>query len=318
MGKFALASRGWALQERVLPHRNLFFTRTQVFWNCDKHSFCECLPYHLSSTAYSIQSWELGFETSEDRKTGIWSYLIQAYSPTKLTLTKDKFTAISGLAKIMSTEVDDEYVAGLWRRGLESRLCWGVRNGARQENRRLTLRQLGPGLPSMVGSSWIGFPFQIALRMRKLKKIDISYTSTNRFGQISDAILQIAGWVSHVSMQRDDGHENHFSVVMPGMFFHVAAFFDSFKPSTNDVLVVTLLPTRFPADIGHYEGLILQRVSNERGIYKRIGRFHVLGADNSGEYEKALYGNGFELNAFDYIEMLRGKKGRRSYVINIR
>jgi hypothetical protein len=39
-----LSKRGWALQERVLPPRTLYFTSTEVFWECHQKTACETFP----------------------------------------------------------------------------------------------------------------------------------------------------------------------------------------------------------------------------------------------------------------------------------
>jgi hypothetical protein len=38
-----LSSRGWALQERVLSRRMIFFTSTQMYWQCGEGIRCETL-----------------------------------------------------------------------------------------------------------------------------------------------------------------------------------------------------------------------------------------------------------------------------------
>lgn len=38
-----LSTRGWVLQERTLSRRTIYFTSTQVYWECDKGVVCESL-----------------------------------------------------------------------------------------------------------------------------------------------------------------------------------------------------------------------------------------------------------------------------------
>jgi hypothetical protein len=42
--KAPLYSRGWTVQQRLLPPRSLLFTETQVFWECHKEVACEGWP----------------------------------------------------------------------------------------------------------------------------------------------------------------------------------------------------------------------------------------------------------------------------------
>lgn len=38
-----LSSRGWVLQERALSRRTIYFTSTQVYWECGNGVICETL-----------------------------------------------------------------------------------------------------------------------------------------------------------------------------------------------------------------------------------------------------------------------------------
>lgn len=40
-----LSSRGWVLQERALSRRTIYFTDTQVYWECGRGVFCETLAW---------------------------------------------------------------------------------------------------------------------------------------------------------------------------------------------------------------------------------------------------------------------------------
>ena len=55
-----------------------------------------------------------------------WRNIIQLYSRTRLTYSKDKLVALSGVARQFQSVTGDQYVAGLWRTGLEVYLCWRV------------------------------------------------------------------------------------------------------------------------------------------------------------------------------------------------
>lgn len=67
-----------------------------------------------------------------DRDTAcyvIWNRIISAFSETLLTVATDKLIALSGIAKQMRPTVNnDTYVAGMWRKHLESALLWRVKH----------------------------------------------------------------------------------------------------------------------------------------------------------------------------------------------
>jgi hypothetical protein len=43
-----LNKRGWVLQERLLPPRNVHFCRREVFWECCEQAYCETFAEGLS------------------------------------------------------------------------------------------------------------------------------------------------------------------------------------------------------------------------------------------------------------------------------
>jgi hypothetical protein len=113
----ALAKRGWALQERVLPYRTIHFTEGQVFWECNKNVLCEVFP-----SFYQRQNlrWPLdGQPVSQDN----WYRIVMAYASTSLTKCTDKLVAISGVAQLVQSISGGEYIAGMWRKDLELQLC---------------------------------------------------------------------------------------------------------------------------------------------------------------------------------------------------
>lgn len=59
----------------------------------------------------------------------VWNSIIEAYTATLLTVPSDKLTALSGLAKKFLPRMNDEYVAGMWRRWLNVALLWCADNG---------------------------------------------------------------------------------------------------------------------------------------------------------------------------------------------
>ncbi|KAI0486650.1 heterokaryon incompatibility protein [Xylaria cf. heliscus] len=66
-----------------------------------------------------------------------WAEVVRAYRACDLTFPSDKLATISAIARIMGSILDDDYVAGMWRRYLERELLWSkahtaVRPGTRR------------------------------------------------------------------------------------------------------------------------------------------------------------------------------------------
>lgn len=61
----------------------------------------------------------------------IWKRIVETYTKMELTNLEDRLIALSGVARMMkermgSEGIRDEYIAGLWQRGLASQLLWHV------------------------------------------------------------------------------------------------------------------------------------------------------------------------------------------------
>jgi hypothetical protein len=54
----------------------------------------------------------------------IWNALVGKYSRSSLTVETDKLSALSGTAKKIQSLINDEYVAGLWKRHIIHHLLW--------------------------------------------------------------------------------------------------------------------------------------------------------------------------------------------------
>lgn len=115
-----LASRGWALQERLLAPRTLHFGGWGVFWECKTKDACETFPDHLPEVSDIYLPSYLKKSPLQLR----WSDIVELYSTCSLTYSCDKLAAISGIPHTIYEETNDQYLAGLWRKNLEFDLCW--------------------------------------------------------------------------------------------------------------------------------------------------------------------------------------------------
>lgn len=52
--------------------------------------------------------------------------IVEAFSPRKLTLSRDKLTALGGIASRLHQLTQWKYLAGLWQENLEQELLWHV------------------------------------------------------------------------------------------------------------------------------------------------------------------------------------------------
>lgn len=159
LSRGTLSSRGWCCQERVLSPRMLHFTETQLYWQClhanrSEDNFIDIewpmlSRFHL---LYSRLTAELSNPTkyqpiaaSADKiapndprfqeLTRLWySYILDNdYSRRKLTYSRDKLIAVSGMAESIHSCTPMQYYAGLWDLSFVAGLCWR-RRGAGQKS----------------------------------------------------------------------------------------------------------------------------------------------------------------------------------------
>lgn len=138
-----LASRAWALQERLLSPRILTFGKEQIFWECkwtEGHNYCETFPSGVLAPCYSRGPFALPDPiVNEFDWYHIWQALIDTYSECQLTRSNgDKFAAFAGIALITSVEFQRRrYIAGVFDFELPQALLWNVRVGAVPTSRPL-------------------------------------------------------------------------------------------------------------------------------------------------------------------------------------
>lgn len=128
-----------------------------------------------------------------------WLKLVQSYSDRKLSHpNEDKFAALSGVAERMAVLCNDEYVAGLFRKGLPRDLLWQIGGTLQGHN---ATRSQGPyRAPTWSWASMDGlvvFPSDFADKQRILAevldvRVGLSYQD-NPYGQITGANLVLRG-----------------------------------------------------------------------------------------------------------------------------
>ncbi|KAI0113981.1 heterokaryon incompatibility protein-domain-containing protein [Nemania sp. FL0031] len=107
-----LGRRGWALQERYLSPRKVFFMPGGISWECMTTSLDE------RSAVFDLQIYE--------RKS--WSLLLREYNRLQFTYISDRLRAIQG---IVEKEVGKgQYSWGVWETGIMEECLWMPATGA--------------------------------------------------------------------------------------------------------------------------------------------------------------------------------------------
>ncbi|KAE9363177.1 HET-domain-containing protein [Stipitochalara longipes BDJ] len=135
-----LCHRAWALQERLLSPRVLFYSNAEIFWECLS---CTAREGSSSIKAYRPTKYSYtSYECPEVKKCLIiprgdspsmplsppsdWYIIVVEYTRCYLTKPTDKLAALSGLAAIFQANTGYSYMSGLWQEDFGDGLLWYV------------------------------------------------------------------------------------------------------------------------------------------------------------------------------------------------
>lgn len=117
-------TRGWTFQEELFSSRKLYFGQTMFF---------ECSVDHKqemtrSSCGPRSPNYEAAFQHYTDGTdmdyTRFWDSKAIPYASRQFTKPADRLPALSSWAKFIANKVNDEYLAGLWKKDLLRELHW--------------------------------------------------------------------------------------------------------------------------------------------------------------------------------------------------
>jgi hypothetical protein len=267
-----LASRGWALQERILPRRTVFFGQTQVFWECNELQACEIFAHHYPPEIRPEKLWPI---TTKGLKN-----IVASYSRCNITFSRDKLVALSGLAKLMQQESGIEYVAGLWRKNLESQLRWQRTHSPGRRERPAVYRAPSWSWASIDGSLMIPKRSDLSemashhiLNVTVRRVLIQPLSPDNPFGEILSATLNLrCDYLCRANLHEIEDSDRGYTLIdLERKTFRISVLFDCSEVFENRRLRAHLLPiytykTKFLCN-----GLILQPTGNSTGQYRRIG-----------------------------------------------
>jgi len=153
-----LRKRGWAFQEFILSPRIIDYGQLGTTWICqDTETHTDgfsCPPptvwsrrkFHVMESEIEKPADPNIAKNSADRLDflhKLWTVIVQQYMKGALTCFNDRLPGLGGIAERMSYHLEDDYVAGGWRKCIWESLVWHNENG-REWNR----------LPGYFAPSW--------------------------------------------------------------------------------------------------------------------------------------------------------------------
>ncbi|KAE9365035.1 HET-domain-containing protein [Stipitochalara longipes BDJ] len=181
-------TRGWILQESVLSPRLLVYGSHQLEWSCRTASKTDgghpSHPHLVGDPKWNVLI--------------TWKQLITNYTERDLSCPTDKLIAISAIARQANATLEDDYLAGMWRRhNLAGQLLWRCKLN-HPESKGLSKDYVAPSW------SWASFDGPVdyyrwndgkkAITTMKLLRWEIVPTSPGSpYGAVTSGSLHIRG-----------------------------------------------------------------------------------------------------------------------------
>ena len=299
-----LNRRAWVVQERLLTSRVLHYGRGQIFWECHELEACETFPVGLPPNLLSTGFKSLEPHIDDNRRRAVfreepdldldayhvWNKIVQAFTRSSLTKPEDKLIALSGLASRVQQILDDEYLAGLWKRVLPSQLMWDVFDG-RQGNELPSVRPAQYRAPSWSWASLDGCVGWDDISQKgfliTIIEAHVSSITNDPMSQVEDGFIRLQGDLIAAELYW------HETDIHDGLGLRVGSYEFASGSSSVGADVGTdpidgifyCLPLKFNSlsektagENGYslMSGLIL-RPSGRKGTYRRFGVFCIDG-----------------------------------------
>ncbi|KAK7985790.1 hypothetical protein PG996_004969 [Apiospora saccharicola] len=228
-----LMTRGWAIQEKLLPPRTIHFGHTGVFWECRESLVSEFHPVEMPS----VESFHslVYYGNDEMRTDYFWRFVVKRYSAAHLTKRQDKFAALAGIARAVADTTGDEYLAGLWKRDIEFHLCWSATRPEAERKRRHShgsdwlaptwswASVEGPVTHLSIGADReVDLTGDFATRFAHVYNTEMTFSGVGPFGQLSWGVLYLrcsvvlSGWLRKRDLSPEYPDEFWFDVAVTG------------------------------------------------------------------------------------------------------
>ncbi|KAM0426552.1 hypothetical protein ACHAPT_008244 [Fusarium lateritium] len=256
--------RGWTFQERITSTRMLMFSKRNIHFKCP--SFSESMGRKQETydadfrmlDRVTIQSGD-PIDTYKE-----WAYTVSHINPQWYHFTRetDLLPSVAGIAALFGKKLDDDYVAGLWKKNLHQCLYW-VLSDTKDTRYQALLTSLKNPSPYIAPSwSWASrhnsFWFDLyhsTLTVDCRPEYDdldavITLRGETGFGEVRDAALEMTSKV-YMGSQRITYHEvfqqitaSQKSVRFDGQYFaHIQPdcyVGDLFQPADNLTLATPI------------------------------------------------------------------------------
>lgn len=286
-----LSKRGWTLQERWLAPRLVHFGPQQMMFECNAHFLCQDGTKFAGRYSNARKDWDtVEDEERELRASTEWTELVSEYSTRKLTRGTDKLPAISGISRVIADQINDQYVAGLWRKAMIEGLSWEC-----TEPERAAFQYQAPSwswasvngtISQQSFGNWLGHD-GLDLTVASLSRVldyEVTPKGDDLFGEVLTGSLRMEGFfktIGPLACHPDETKIKFHVRNIPGAVCNIN--FDTTDGAKEASNVATswfmLFQMTQRQDMPgakrhmHQEGILI--VSTSEGLYRRLGKVRI-------------------------------------------
>ena len=276
-----LSRRAWVCQERLLSHRVLHFGAHQMAWECMELASCETFPERIPEKL-SIVTKRDYLDHQEKFSEEAWDNIVLYYTECALTFRSDIHMAFAGLAEEIHSLVQDEYFAGLWRKGLPRQLLWYVAGAASiQSSDYLAPSWSWLSVAGAVESSTFYNDYKVIF---EVVEVLVENTSENVWGPINHGWLRGRGILGNAVCQETAPQKWDFRTIrgrgVEDVESQDIALDQSTGSSERELVYLPVVDFENGEFSGQVIGLLLEPTHKEKDEYRRVGRFIIDGKYN--------------------------------------
>ncbi|KAI0847751.1 HET-domain-containing protein [Daldinia vernicosa] len=292
-----LLSRAWAYQERMVSPKVLYFTESEIIFQCYSHTNCECgifrnrgltvgKPSSIFWDDHRFKNGSQGTPVTTEENQGVWEwvagtwrrYIVKEYSGLLVTKPEDRLAALGAMAKqFQKLRPNETYLVGLWSGSLIEDLSWKCSDLPLKENRRGwkdTLKR-PYSLPTWSWASLqsgVDFPRRILPIGREVvaavSEASCDYEGHSSLGLLTKSVLKLRGkltpgmhFYSSTRIYHEKVHMDHdddgYQCIPQQQKVYLFWMFADFRVSSQE------RTTRYY--------LILRREEEDKNIFSRAG-----------------------------------------------
>lgn len=299
----SLSTRGWCLQERILPHRILHFGQDQSHWECSAGMLSENSSERRTRAQFTANDdagdmrqrltsdsplWEASNRAVTSREPhGSWYRMIETYTKRQLTEESDKLPAISGVARRFAAICNDAYVGGLWANDLPAGLMWSATGFLTPYGTKGHLPR--PAHPRAPTWSWASVDGAVHYLCSPFDQIHLEAPAVynhpvgpDPFGAVDFGMFEITGHVRALDtmfgFRKEDAEQMEEAARRIPPIDLIRADYDDPEAALLAPVVCLLVATRAPGGPALGYGLLLHH-DEAQGVFKRVGLAQVWPGD---------------------------------------